>query len=159
MRLVALSFGFAFCMACGGGNKRADTTPPPTPDQIPKTAGPDCGAVAEHLLTIMEKDSAGNADKQAGAKVRDACKNDAWTDDARSCFATANTDDEADGCVKLLTDTQKKALTEVAKPKEPAAAESAAAPPPPADKPKPTTRGAVKKDKSTRAGDPCQGGE
>lgn len=159
MRPVALAF--AFCMACGGGNKRAATAP--TPDPIPKTAGPDCSAVSEHLLTLLEKDSAGNADKGAGAQIKEHCTADAWGDDARSCFATAQSDDEAEGCLKLLTDSQNQAFTAMAKKSEPPAAmsETTSVPPASADKPKPkpTTRGAVKKDKPKRDGDPCQGGE
>jgi len=160
MRVLAV-VAFAMCMACGGGNKKVAPTPP-TPDQIPKTAGPDCSAVAEHLATLAEHDAVKGPDKAMGAKINEHCKADAWADDARSCFATANTDDEAEGCMKLLTDTQKKVFTEVAKKSEPAAADAAAPPKeaPKSPSPKGTTRGATKKgDKPTRTGDPCQGGE
>jgi hypothetical protein len=168
MRLVA-ALAFALCMACGGGNKKhTDTTPT---DPIPKTAGPECGAVGEHLATLADHDAAAGPDKAMAQKIAGACKTDAWSDDARSCFATANSDDEALGCMKLLTEPQHQAFDKATrtKAKEPAAAmapatadseaEPAAAEPPPPPK-KATTRGPVKKDKpKSRSGDPCQGGE
>jgi hypothetical protein len=161
MRVLALTFAM-WCMACGGGNKKVESTAP-TPDQIPRTAGPECSAVGEHLATLADHDAVKGPDKAMGAKLTEHCKADAWTDEARSCFATANTDDEAEGCVKLLTDTQKKVFTDVAKKGEPAAVQSDAAAAPPKEAPKTpskgTTRGATKKDKPTRTGDPCQGGE
>lgn len=159
MRLVA-ALAFALCMACGGGNtKHTDTKP--TPDPIPKTAGPACGAVGEHLATLADRDPAASPDKAMATKIAQACKTDAWSDDARSCFATANSDDEAEGCMKLLSDAQQQPLRE--RHKEPAAAMApdaeSAAPPPPAPT-KSTTRAPVKKDKpKSRSGDPCQGGE
>ena len=164
MRVLAV-VAFAMCMACGGGNKKVESTAP-TPDQIPKTAGPDCGAVADHLMTLAEHDPVKGPDKAMGAKINEHCKVDAWTDEARSCFATASTDAEAEGCVKLLSDSQQKVFTKVAKQSasEPAAVHSDATAAPPKDAPKAptpkgTTRGATKKDKPTRTGDPCQGGE
>jgi len=162
MKLVAALLAFALCMACGGGNKKHTETTP-TPDPIPKTAGPSCGAVGEHLATLADRDPSASPDKAMATKFADACKTDAWSDDARSCFATASSDDEAEGCMKLLSEAQQKPFTKMAKKSEPpaAAAEAAEAPPPPPPAPsKSTTRGAVKKDKpKSRSGDPCQGGE
>ena len=167
MRLVA-ALAFALCMACGGGNKKHTDTAPTDP--IPKTAGPECGAVGEHLATLADHDAAAGPDKAMAQKIAGACKTDAWSDDARSCFATANSDDEALGCMKLLTEPQHQAFDKATRTKAPAAAaamapadseaEPAAEPPPPPTPKKATTRGPVKKDKpKSRSGDPCQGGE
>src|ERR1041385_8127900 len=117
MKLVGVP-AFALCIACAGGNKK-HTAPTPA-DRIPKTAGPTCGAVGEHLATLADRDPAAEPDKAMAQKIAGACKTDAWSDDARSCFATASSDDEAEGCMKLLSDAQKQPLME--RHKEPAAA-------------------------------------
>jgi hypothetical protein len=158
MRLLAL---LVFTVACGGGAKPVATAPPPAPDPIPKTAGPACEVVADKLAIVVHADK---PDAQAGAKaeLRARCSDDKWSDEARSCFATVETDAELDGCRQHLDDAQKSALAKVtgdaAAPTAPAPAAAAA----PADtapaKPskKRTTRGAQPKSDSS---DPQEGGE
>ncbi len=143
--------------ACGGGGaKTSGTTTPDKPaevgDQIPATKGPACAVVAEHLAQVAFAD---NVDAQAGAKdsFQTRCTQDKWADDARSCFATVETDDEIEGCKTKLTDAQRGKLGDAA-PAADASAQSApetmAAPAGAADK---------KKTRSTRSADPEEGGE
>jgi hypothetical protein len=147
MRLVAL----LLVASCGGAPK--STPVAPHPDPIPKTAGPSCKAVAAHLATLADRDPT----KEAAPDVamRNRCETDAWSDDARSCFATAQAEPEVDGCKSMLTDLQRKSFGEDAKP-APAAPAAAAAPPPPPAGEQHRSRAPVKKSKT---GDPCEGGQ
>jgi hypothetical protein len=97
-------------VACGGGKPKATSTESaPAPDPIPKTAGPACAVVADKLAIVLHADA---PDAQAGAKAEltARCGNDKWSDEARSCFATVQTDDEIDGCKQHLTDAQRARL-------------------------------------------------
>jgi hypothetical protein len=159
-------------VACSGGkNSTKPVTPLPPeqkPDPIPKTAGPECKVVAEQLVHMLLADKP-NKHAMAIPIVTKRCTEDKWSDEARSCAASAQNADEADGCVKHLTPAQKESMQNAAKAFEedgPDAAAGGPAPPPAA--PKPTTRGAIKKseqskDKGTKGkpkgADPCQGGE
>jgi hypothetical protein len=157
MRLFAL---LALTVACGGSPKPA--TPPPAPDPIPKTAGPDCAIVADKLAIVVHADK---PDEQAMAKgnLKARCTDDKWSDEARSCFATVETEAEIEGCRSHLSDAQKAALSKHVPASEaagaPAATAAAAAPeeakPAPKPKAKRSTRGATPKDSS----DPQEGGE
>jgi hypothetical protein len=142
--------------ACGGGGaKSSGTTTPDKPaevgDQIPTTKGPECAVVAEHLAQVAFAD---NVDGQAGAKekFKTRCTQDQWADDARSCFATVETDDEIDGCKSKLTDAQRGKLGD-----SPAAAATPASAPETMAAPAGGT--AKKKTRSTRSADPEEGGE
>ena len=159
MRPLAL---LVLIVGCGGSPK--PKTPPPAPDPIPKTAGPDCGTVADKLAIVVHADK---PDAQAMAKgnIKSRCTDDKWSDEARSCFATVETEAEIDGCRAHLTDAQKAALAKHVPSSEPAApaaqaaaapaAEAAPAPPKPTAKAKRSTRGATPKDSA----DPQEGGE
>ena len=156
MRLLAL-FVLTIAASCGGSPKPAPV--PPTPDPIPKTAGPSCDVVADKLAIVIHADQ---PDAQADAKtqLRARCTGDKWSDEARSCFATVESDAELDGCRQHLDDTQKAGFAKVtggggaAAPAPAAAAAPAAEPPKP--KAKRTTRGAQPKGDSS---DPQEGGE
>lgn len=159
MRVLAL---LVFTVACGGGAKQVAAPPPPAPDPIPKTAGPGCDIVADKLAIVVHADQ---PDAQASAKtdLRTRCTDDKWSDEARSCFATVESDAELDGCRQHLDDAQKTALAKVAgDAAAPTAPVPAAAPAPaeaaPAAKPskKRATRGAQPKGDSS---DPQEGGE
>ncbi len=162
MRLLGLLV-LSVAVACGGSSKKPDTTPPPTPDPIPKTAGPACDVVADKLAIVIHADK---PDAQAGAKaqLRTRCTDDKWNDEARSCFATVESDAELDGCKQHLDDAQKEGFAKVAPTPdawggaagEPAAAPAAEAAPAPKPKAKPRTRGAQPKGDSS---DPQEGGE
>jgi hypothetical protein len=170
MRLDSLA-SLALCLiaACGGGAQKQTTTAtaqPETPgDQIPKTAGPACAAVAEQLAIMLHADHAPDQQSTATAKtsatLRSQCEIDKWSDEARNCLGSVQSQGELDGCTKLLTDGQRKAL---------AASSGTMAPPdregmmpaeaPKAEDGKPRTRGAVKKDKGKKGdSDPDDGGE
>lgn len=159
MRLLAL---LVFTVACGGGAKQVAAPPPPAPDPIPKTAGPACDVVADKLAIVVHADKP-DAQASAKAELRARCSGDKWSDEARSCFATVETDAELDGCRQHLDDAQKTGFAKVAG--DGAAtimpAPAAASPPAeaaPAKKPaaKRATRGAQPKGDSS---DPQEGGE
>jgi len=152
MRLLAVVL---LCVACGGSPKPA-AAPPPAPDPIPKTAGPDCATVADKLAIVVHADKP-DAQGMAKGNFKARCTDDKWSDDARSCFATVDSEAEIDGCRQHLDEAQKSALA-----KHLPASATAAAPAAPAstEAPKPkskrSTRGAVPKGDSA---DPQEGGE
>ena len=154
MRLLAV---LILAAACGGGGKPA-TTPvaaAPPPDPIPATAGPGCDVVADRVATVRHAET---PDAQTGARADIAarCTKDAWSDEARSCFATVENDDELDGCRNLLTAAQRDAFGGWGAAGGGAPAPAAApAPAPPKAKAKRSTRGPV----SRESADPEEGGE
>ena len=146
--------------ACGGSPKHAA---PPTPDPIPKTAGPSCKDVAANLATLADRDPTKDA---SASPIQARCESDHWSDEARSCFATATSEPELDGCKTKLTDAQRQAFAPVA----PAAKSSDPWDAKPADSDDDSddagdkktegshhTRGPVKK--GSKTSDPCEGGE
>ena len=159
-----LVFVVATAAGCGGSSKPA-AAPPPAPDPIPKTAAPKCDVVADKLAIVIHADK---PDAQAGSKaqLRARCSEDKWSDEARSCFATVESDAELDGCKQHLDDPQKAGFAKVAPAHDAwegaagAAPAPAAAAPAPAEAPKPKakprTRGAQTKGDSS---DPQEGGE
>ena len=161
MRLTVL-LGFLL-VACGGSPKHA--APPPTPDPIPQAAGASCKEVAAHLATLADRDPTEDAGK--GAPIEQRCESDRWSDDARSCFATAQSQPELAGCETKLTDAQRQAFVKVApqaaKPADAWGGQGSGKPddasPPDDDKEKAAhhTRGPVQKGDHTS--DPCEGGE
>lgn len=166
MRLMRLLALLVLTVGCGGATP--PPAPPPAPDPIPETAGPDCGVVAEKLAIVVNADA---PDAQAGAKaqLKTRCTQDHWSDAARSCFGTAESDAELDGCRQHLDEAQNSALDKVAPPHDAWGAAPGA--PPAADVPaettapvdtmappkKRTTRGAQTGGDSTS--DPQEGGE
>jgi hypothetical protein len=163
MRLLRLAIVFCSLAACGGGNKPVAKEPQPPADPIPTTAGPACKAVAEHMVTVVLSDKP-DAHAKAIEMLQTHCTDDKWSDEARSCLGTAQTDAEAEGCVKMLTAAQRDALEKAAPPPPEAAVHDdksgGAAPPTPASAPTRSTRGVKKKPPPSKTGtDPCQGGE
>jgi hypothetical protein len=51
-----------------------------------------------------------DGDIHAHALYELRCDTDGWTDEARSCLATISSDDEADGCLRLLDRDQRRRL-------------------------------------------------
>ncbi len=147
--------------ACGGGPKAvAPKAPEPVADPIPRTAGPECKLVAEHLMQVVPAEDPETRGK-FGEVARTHCEADKWSDEARSCLNTIESEPEAEGCLELLSDPQRQAFMADAAKLDPGSkgdVETTGAPP----KPKPrTTRGATKKESSppAKSSDPCQGGE
>jgi hypothetical protein len=165
MRFSALVLPIAviFGQACGGG---AQTAPAPKPvaDPVPHTAGPPCAEVASHVQQMT-----GSDDPKILDMVRTRCGTDHWSDEARSCFGTMQSEPEADGCAKLLTPEQRAALDKGGKALQPPIVEEAppapqpAAVAPAAPAPASHTRGATKKPSPApaagKSGNPCDGGE
>lgn len=160
MRFVASVVLAIAVMACGGSSKPAPASPPPPPvDPIPTTAAPACDLVADKLAVVIHADKP-DAQATARGNLRRHCADDKWSDDARSCFATVETDDELDGCRQHLTEAQAAAFGKLAPPRDawtgtPAEAPAPAATPAPAQKPR-TTRGATP---ARESADPQEGGE
>lgn len=156
MRLHALVL--SLLVACGGAAPKQEAKT--TPDPIPKTAGPGCKDVTAHLATLADRDPAQDAKADGG--LRGHCESDRWSDEARSCFATASSDDEVDGCKTKLTAQQQAAFPKTEKPEAAAAGGGGKDPwATPKDGGKHKTRGYVPKDKDkkTKDSDPCEGGE
>lgn len=154
-------------VACGGGGGKSVEKPgggsATVPDQIPATAGPGCKAVAQQMAIVEFAD---DADKQAQAVeiLTKRCAQDKWSDEARSCLGTAQSEDELEGCATKLTKEQVDATEQDSKAlfgssdEAPSGAKAPEAAPPPAPKKQRATRGATPKPKGDGA-DPCQGGE
>lgn len=153
-RMTRLVLLVAALAACGGSSKPAakpDPGPGVVADPIPTTPGPDCATTAEKLSIVAQADSpAQQAEFQA--LVQKHCTDDKWSDEARSCFATAENDAEAEGCASKLTEAQRKAIGARETPSGTPAPAMSPPPAPPATKSK--TRGPAK-----RSSDPCEGGE
>lgn len=155
--MKSLAVVCALAAACGSGNKPAKL-PDPKPDPIPVTTGPDCGAVASKVVTVMLADKP-DLHPKVIAFVRTRCTDDHWADDVRSCFATATSHPEVEGCVEKLPEPQRRQLETEGKKLVGEPETSTAAPPPPPDK-KGTTRGGSNKNgPKPKSADPCQGGE
>lgn len=145
-------------VACGSSAPKPAATSSETADPIRKTGAPSCQAVVEHLATL------GDRDPTQGAKpdpaLRAHCETDAWTEDQRSCLATAQSDAEVDGCKGTMSAAQKSAFA------APPVAPAAAAAPPPAgggatesmSTKSHSTRAPVKKG-SSKTSDPDEGGQ
>jgi hypothetical protein len=94
--------------ACGSAPP-STSSPPPKADPIPQSNAPTCKQVGDHLATLAERDPMQD-DANAAKPLRDRCAGDAWSADARSCFATAQSPAELDGCRQLLTSVQRDAF-------------------------------------------------
>lgn len=146
--------------ACGGSSPK--TAPGPgvtggpggaaeTPDLIPTTKGPDCAAVADKLTTVVHAEA---PDRQAEARdaFRIRCTDDKWSDEARNCMGTVETDAEVEGCAKLLTDAQRGKLgiqSEAQKEMSPKGDSGGPV----------NTRGGTRGRGQKTSSDPCEGGE
>jgi hypothetical protein len=109
--MTRLALVLVLAAACGGSSKHTvnDTargSNTEVGDQIPTTKGPECAIVADKLATVSHADE---PDRQAEARdrLRIRCTEDRWSDDARSCFATVENDDEISGCASKLTAAQR----------------------------------------------------
>lgn len=168
MKSVIYTFAVGcLVMACGGSPKTVNSPPPPKSDPIPKTAGASCKAVGEAVANHenVPPDMADMRPKIASL-VETKCSEDKWSDEARSCFASAQSDAEFEACASSkLTPEQTKSIEAAASAmggaKDVGAKDAgakdvktdAAATPP---KPKKATRGGTVKDNGA---DPCQGGQ
>lgn len=161
---------FALVIAAGcGGSSKSQT-------MAKSDAAPTCAAVADAMLAPLSEgkdQTKAMLDKkqELAGMIATRCTEDAWTEDARRCFTTVKTVDDADRCGTLLTDEQQANLKAKLGPGEPAdapaaAAEPAAEPPPSPvaveperDRVAPPKPKAKKATKTRKTGDPCDGGE
>lgn len=81
-------------------------------DPIPHTRGPSCKAVADRMASVIGEHapSQPEGDVHYHGMYELRCETDQWSDEARSCLATINSDAEADGCTRLLSRDQQRAL-------------------------------------------------
>jgi hypothetical protein len=116
----------------------------------PTTTGPACASVAERIVQVALADQL-ERQSQVTEALRKRCSEDRWSDAARNCLATIETDDELDGCRSHLSEAQHHAIERDLT----VAAE---------DRAEPATTG-TSKSKSKRSptrrtgADPCEGGE
>lgn len=161
----------ALLVACGGSSKPVAQASPDglngqhQADPIAHTPGPTCKAVADHMAIILgdHQPAQLDGDVHLHAVFETRCDRDQWTDEARSCLATMESEPEAEGCTNMLTKEQQRALrddraklTNADQPKADAVEDAA----PPT---KSLRRGATKKTdqpkRPGKTGDPCAGGE
>jgi len=102
----------AATIGCGASPAPPAEPAPAQRDPIPRTRGPSCKAVADRMAAVigdhMPSEPEGDVHYHAMYQLR--CETDQWSDEARSCLATINSDAEADGCVQLLGRDQLRAL-------------------------------------------------
>jgi len=89
MRLAGVLFTVA---ACGG----AATAP------APRSSGPSCAAVADHLVFLAEADNSAGASDELAAGIRGEaehqCATGPWSPARRECLAVAATQDDTLAC-------------------------------------------------------------
>jgi hypothetical protein len=150
-------------VACGGSSKRSAESPDVAgrtapADPIPSTPGPACSVVAEKLSIVALSDNA-EAQPQMRDHVKARCTADKWSDEARNCFATVETDQEIEGCKDKLTAEQRAAI---GGPHDHGGAGNATKPEPASTATKSVVPAVPEKKKprgGSRSGDPCEGGE
>ncbi len=99
--------------------------------------------------------------------LRTRCADDKWSDEARNCFGSVETDAEVEGCAKHLTDAQRGHLhrgSPETAPKDPwsgggAPAGKSAGNPATAPAPAPAPKSGTRAPRPRNSSDPCEGGE
>ncbi|HEX3761189.1 MAG TPA: hypothetical protein VHW23_20985 [Kofleriaceae bacterium] len=111
---LRIAWGASLLIACGGGPPPSQPTVAPPRAPIPRTRGPSCRAVADRMAAVIGEHapSEPEGDIHAHALYELRCDTDSWTDEARSCLATISSDDEADGCLRLLDGDQRRRLAD-----------------------------------------------
>lgn len=167
------SWVFVLVAACGGGGvKDIKDTPPPAPQATCHTAGAKLIELVVAGHTPPPPDDAVN---KLIDQVEKRCEADIWKQEARACFSTVKTVEDADACTKNLTDTQLRNLSGDMEPPGGAPAggasdNAAGGEGGPATDDAGRSRGMVPKDEKARdkgapgggngkTGDPCDGGE
>ncbi len=162
--------------ACGGGSKPATTvanTQPPPPPPPADT----CSAAVEHSMSLLSAKDAAPPDmvKQISTVMATRCEADKWSAELRHCMVAGKDLAELDQCEHFFTPEQKAALQKAADESFGAKGGASAGeppPPPPEDQPdedeaaaRPAappakaTRGPKQKPKSSKTGDPDEGGQ
>jgi hypothetical protein len=140
--------------ASGGDGTRADGH---IADPIPATAGPACATVAERVVQVALAEQPGSQ-PQAIEIVRKRCTEDRWSDAARNCLATVETDGELQGCREHLSEPQQKAVEQDMTAALGPVSESRSPDPVPDRTSKPKSKSKRSPIRRTGA-DPCEGGE
>ncbi len=103
------SWVFVLVAACGGGGvKDIKDTPPPAAQATCHTAGAKLIELVVAGHTPPPPDDAVN---KLIDTVEKRCEADLWKQEARACFSTVKTVEDADACTKNLTDTQLRNLS------------------------------------------------
>lgn len=112
---LRVAWGVSLLLACGASPPPSEpAAPAPRRDPIPRTRGPSCRAVADRMAVVIGEHapSQTEGDIHAHALYELRCDTDDWSDQARSCLATISSDDEADGCLRLLDRDQQHLLAD-----------------------------------------------
>ncbi len=111
---LRVAWGVSVLLACGSGPppREPAVRPAPRRDPIPRTRGPSCRALADRMAVVIGEHAPiqpeGNVHAHGLYELR--CDTGGWSDDARSCLATISSDEEADGCLRLLDRDQRRRL-------------------------------------------------
>ena len=109
MKTLALALALA---ACGGGTKPEPKKPEPAPVAgIKKMPTPTCAATSDTMtVVILASNDAMPSDtevKEIKAILKTRCETDGWSDRAKECLATMESEADADGCASMLTADQR----------------------------------------------------
>lgn len=109
MKTLALALVLA---ACGGGTKPEPKKPEPAPVAgIKKMPTPTCAATSDTMtVVILASNEAMPSDtevKEIKAILKTRCEADGWSDRAKECLATMESEADADGCASMLTAEQR----------------------------------------------------
>jgi hypothetical protein len=110
--MKTLALALALAAACGGGNKPEPKKPEPAPIAgIKKMPTPTCAATSDTMtVVILASNDAMVSDtevKEVKAILKTRCETDGWSDRAKECLATMESEADADGCASMLTADQR----------------------------------------------------
>jgi hypothetical protein len=113
MMLKTLALTILVVAACGGGgNKPEPKKPEPAPvTGIKKMPTPTCAATSDTMtVVILASNDAMPSDtevKEIKTILKTRCEADGWSDRAKECLATMESEADADGCASMLTAEQR----------------------------------------------------
>ncbi|MEJ7603260.1 MAG: hypothetical protein WKG01_35560 [Kofleriaceae bacterium] len=115
MKTVLLGLAFGSLVACGGGAKPEPKQPEPAPIAgIKKMPTPTCAATSDTMTVVI---LASNETQRSDAEVKEIknilkgrCESDGWSDRAKECLATMESEADADGCASMLTAEQRQKI-------------------------------------------------
>ena len=112
MMLKTLALTIVVVAACGGGNKPEPKKPEPAPVAgIKKMPTPTCASTSDTMTVVIlasnESMPSDTEVKEIKAILKTRCESDGWSDRAKECLATMESEADADGCASMLTAEQR----------------------------------------------------
>ena len=109
--MKTLALALVLAAACGG-NKSEPKKPEPAPVAgIKKMPTPTCAATSDTMtVVILASNEAMPSDtevKEIKGILKSRCETDGWSDRAKECLATMESEADADGCAAMLTAEQR----------------------------------------------------